>query len=239
MEDRRPTYEELAAENASLRSQVAKLTAMVGTLTARVEQLTKLLEEKNRAGKKQAAPFSKGEPKKNPEKPGRKPGEKHGSHVRRDTPDHVDEVHAVPLPDCCPCCRSKQLLIDHTVTQWQTDIPQKVIVRQFDIQCGHCEDCGAKVRGRHELQTSDAVGAAASQLGPNAHAAIAVLNKEVGLTHGKLTRVMKILFGLRIGRATSCRSMLRTSKKCEPAYAQIIEEVRGSPLVKSMRRAGR
>lgn len=225
MENRRPTYEELAAENASLRLQVAKLTV-------RVEQLMKLLEEKNRSGKRQAAPFSKGEPKKNPEKPGRKSGDDHGQHVRRDIPGHVDEIHAVPLPERCPCCRSKTLQSDHTVTQWQTDIPQKVIVRQFEIQCGHCEDCGAKVRGRHELQTSDAIGAAASQLGPNAHAAIAVLNKEVGLTHGKITRVMKILFGLKVGRATSCRSMLRTSKKCEPVYAQIIEEVRGSPLVK-------
>ena len=128
---------------------------------------------------------------------------------------------------------------------------QKVLVRQFDIQCGHCEDCGAMVRGRHALQTADAVGAAASQLGPTRTMPLPrfelplgaskpppcslsftvveldqkcqvmrpsrLANKEVGLTHGKITRVMKILFGLKIGRATLCHSLLRTAKKCEPA----------------------
>jgi hypothetical protein len=92
MEERRPTDEELLAENRLLKAQV-------DALTARVEQLTNLLEEKNRSGKRQAAPFSKGELKKNPEKPGRKSGDEHGQHVRRNVPDHVDEQGQRPRPD--------------------------------------------------------------------------------------------------------------------------------------------
>lgn len=39
------------------------------------------------------------------------------------------------------------------------------------LQTPKCDGCGCRVQGRHELQTSDAVGAAGVQLGPNAHAA--------------------------------------------------------------------
>jgi transposase len=39
------------------------------------------------------------------------------------------------------------------------------------------------------LQTSDALGAAASQVGPDAQAAIGLLNKTFGLSHGKVAQV--------------------------------------------------
>jgi hypothetical protein len=44
------------------------------------------------------------------------------------------------------------------------------------------------VQGRHPLQTSEALGAAAAQLGPDAQAAVVELNKQSGLSHGKVTR---------------------------------------------------
>jgi transposase len=37
------------------------------------------LDEATRAGKRQASPFAKGQPKPNPEKPGRKPGKEYGT----------------------------------------------------------------------------------------------------------------------------------------------------------------
>lgn len=223
--DGRPADDELLAENAALKLQVAQLTA-------RVEQLTKLLEEKNRSGKRQAAPFSKGPPKADPKTPGRKPGEEYGQHQRRAVPEQVDETYDVPLPCACPECGARDLIDEATCPQWQTDLPTRPIVRQFNIHCGHCGECGARVQGRHELQTSDALGAAASQLGPHAHAAQAILNKELGLSHGKIARLWGLLFGMKISRSTSCRSILRTAARCEPAYQEIIEHVRGSPVVK-------
>jgi hypothetical protein len=71
-----------------------------------------------------------------------------------------------------------------TQSQWQTGLPSRPIVRRFDIHCGHCAASGARVQGRHALQTSDALGAAASQLGPHVHAAKVILNKELG-RHGR------------------------------------------------------
>ena len=48
------------------------------------------------------------------------------------------------------------------------------------------DGCGRRVQGRHPLQTSDALGAAAVQLGPDAVATAAVLNKQLGLSFRKL-----------------------------------------------------
>ena len=84
-------------------------------------------------------------------------------------------------------------------------------------------------RGRHALQTSSARGAAASQFGPHVHALLAMLNKELGLSHGKSVKLLRTLFPeLHLARATSIRSMLRTSERCAPAYEQLrIDFARG------------
>jgi hypothetical protein len=54
-------------------------------------------------------------------------------------------------------------------------------VRAFDIAIGWCVDCGLRVQGRYPLQTSDAICAAAAQLGPAAVTLAVVLNKQLGL----------------------------------------------------------
>ena len=223
--DGRPTYEELEQENAALRKQV-------GELTARVEQLMKLLEEQRRAGKRQAAPFAKGQPKADPKRPGRKPGEEYGEHRRRPVPEEIQETYNVPLPTACPGCGSTQLTDEKIEQQYQVEIPRKVLHRRFDIHCGHCDHCGQRVQGRHALQTSDALGAAAVQLGPNLQAAIAILNKELGLPHGKIRRLLQVLFDLNIARSTVVRSMLRAARRGQPVLTEIVQEIRGSPVLK-------
>jgi hypothetical protein len=57
-----------------------------------------------------------------------------------------------------------------------------------------------RVQGRHPMQTSDALRAAA-QLGPDAQAAVVELNKQAGLSHGKVTRCLKSLFGIPLSRS--------------------------------------
>jgi transposase len=83
----------LRAENERLRSENARLRGQ--------------LEAARRAGKRQAAPFSKGEAKKDPARPGRKRGEQYGTKAHRRVPGHVDEEIWVPLPDGCPCCSAR------------------------------------------------------------------------------------------------------------------------------------
>jgi transposase len=70
------------------------------------------LEAARRAGTRQAAPFSKDEPKKDPARSGRRRGEQYGTRAHRPVPDRVDEEIRVALPDACPCCRGELELED-------------------------------------------------------------------------------------------------------------------------------
>ena len=230
------------AECRQLRQAVAELTDMVrsqaqqnesqskqiASQAKQIESLTSQLDEQRRAGKRQAGPFSKGPPKADPKPPGRKPGDACGQHKRREIPDQIDETYDVPLPPKCPHCGGTHLADEVVHSQYQVEIPRTLIHREFLIHCGHCTDCGQRVQGRHELQTSDALGAAAVQLGPNLAASIAIMNKELGLTHGKVKRLLAVLFDLTIARSTAVRSKLRTAARVQPAMTEIKAESRGS-----------
>lgn len=219
----RPTYEELLRENVSLRRRVERLRR-------KIAELKQLAERLRKQGKRQAAPFRKQDQPSGPaKKPGRKRGKRHGSHVHRSPPPRIDEQYDAPLPDKCPHCGSPNVRETHVAPQYQTEIPRRVIFRQFDVHFGQCDHCHRSVAGRHPLQTSGATGAAASQFGPNAHAALAIFNKQLGLSHGKSVKLLATLFDdLRLARATSARSIERTAKRCEPAYEQLRQDVRGA-----------
>ena len=87
------------------------------------------------------------------------------------------------------------------------------MLRRFDLHVGHCTRSGCRVQGRHPLQTSDATGAAASQLGPDAQAAIVHLNKHGGLSHGKIAEFFGRFFGIRLSRSGACQAMLRWHRR--------------------------
>jgi transposase len=209
-------------------SNCSRLERRVTELTAQVDQLRAQLEEARRAGKRQAAPFSKGGRKAAPKKPGRKPGGDYGTKAHRPPPTGpIDETLEAPLPDACPECGGP-IEETHVEQQFQVEIPRKPIHRQFNIHVGQCQCCRRRVQGRHELQTSDAVGAAASQLGPDAQAAVVDLNKNAGLSHGKVVRVFHDLFGISLSRGGSAHVILRAGQRCEPVYQAICRSLRRS-----------
>jgi transposase len=205
-----------------------RLEREVAELRAQVERLTRLLDEQRRSGKRQAAPFAKGPPKSEPKKPGRKPGKDYGTKAHRQPPEQIDETYEAPLPDQCPDCGGdvKETHIDQ---QYQVEIPRRPIQRQFNIHIGCCQHCRRRVQGRHPLQTSDALGAAAAQLGPDAQAAVVEFNKQAGMSHGKISRVFQTLFGIKLSRGGSTHVVLRAAKRCEPVYTSICETVKESP----------
>jgi transposase len=208
------------------------LQRRVDDLQAENERLRGQLEAARRAGKRQAGPFAKGEPKPNPKKPGRKPGKDYGtpSHREPPTPEQIDEVHEAPLPTVCPDCGGP-LDETHVAQQFQVEIPRKPIHRQFNIHVGQCRQCHRRVQGRHALQTSDALGAAAAQLGPDAQAAVVELNKQAGLSHGKVTGCLESLFGIPLSRGGSVHTVLRAAARCEPVYESIRQTVGQSEWV--------
>jgi transposase len=198
-----------------------------------IRRLEEALEKARRAGKRQAAPFSKGEPKKNPRRPGRKPGDKHGPSTWRPIPERIDEVVDVRLPERCshPDCQGE---VEETavVPQYQAELPpvQPRNIR-FDVHVGRCKSRGHRVQGRHPRQTSDALGAAASQIGPRALAVAAELNKGLGLSYGKVQRIFAVLFGLAISRGGLCLAIQRLARKAQPTYDALVDSVRVSPMV--------
>jgi transposase len=199
----------------------------VDRLRSQVADLARKLEEALRAGKRQAAPFRKGPPKPDPKTPGRKSGDAHGTHGHRPPPppDQVVERHEATLPDDCPHCHGP-LVETAVVEQFQTDIPRQPVIRQFRIHVGHCQDCGRRTQGRHELQTSDALGAAASQIGPDAQAAAAELHTRLGLSYGKVADVFDAVFGITLTRGASAQITLRAAARLEPDYQTILEDFR-------------
>lgn len=224
--------QELRALLGQLRSEVERLTQENDRLRQRNEQLEAELEQARRQSKRQAAPFSKGATKPQPKEPGRKPGSAHGRHAHRPAPrpDQVDEVLDAPLPAACPGCGGA---VEQTglATQFQTEIPRRPHVRRFDVHLGCCRACGKRVQGRHPLQTSDALGAAASQVGPDAQAAVVSLNKTFGLSHAKIAALFEALFGVQLTRGASVQIVLRAAERLEPADEEICQKLKGSPCL--------
>ena len=214
--------EQVRLENEQLRLENQRLQQ-------RILDLERRLDEAIRSAKRQAAPFSKGLPKKRPKKPGRKSGSQHGQHAHRQPPppEKVDETLEAPLPKQCPDCGGS-IVEDHLDHQFQTEIPRTPIIRKFNIHCGHCSQCSRSWRGRHPLQTSDATGAAQSQLGPDAQAAIAYLNKHVGASHGKIADIFDKFFGVSISRGASAQVVLRSGRKLRTTYQGFKQRLRNA-----------
>jgi transposase len=220
-----------ADETARLRAALERVERELERLRRENERLRKELEAARRAGFRQAAPFSKGAPAENPCRPGRKAGTTYGRQGRRRVPPVVDEPYAVPVPRTCPDCGGA-VEDTHVTAQYQEDLPPvRPLVRRFDVHIGRCRRCGRRVQGRHPLQTSDALGAAAVQLGPDAVATAAVLNKQLGLSFGKIATLFGERFGLAVVPSAIVRALHRAATKALPTYATLVETVRTSPMV--------
>jgi transposase len=200
-------------------------------LESRINLLEQKLEAALRAGKRQAAPFSRGLPKLDPKRPGRKSGDDYGTKAFRAVPDRIDEVHEAPLPWRCPRCGGEAFIETRVEHQYQVEIPRRPIHRQFNVAVGRCACCDGRVQGRHPLQTSDALGCCASQIGPEAQSAVVTLNKELGLSQGKISRFFQAFFGIQLTRGGSCQIMLRAAERCEGNYRAIVKRVQQSEWI--------
>jgi transposase len=203
----------------------------IAELEARIALLEQKLEASLRSGKRQAAPFSRGLPKLDPKPPGRKSGDDYGTKAFRVVPPVIDEIHDAPLPQRCPRCGGGQFIDQRVEHQYQVEIPRRPIHRQFNVSVARCTCCDKRVQGRHPLQTSDALGCCASQIGPEAQAAAVTLNKELGLSQGKISRFFQMFFGIKLTRGGSCQIMLRCAERCEGNYRAIVKRVRESDWI--------
>lgn len=224
---------ELGQLRKSLEANTAELASLKEALAnrdARIAELERLLSESRRSGKRQAAPFSKGDPKEEPAKPGRRSGEAHGRHGHRMAPVVIDREVEVPLPSCCPDCGG-DVELNHVADQYETDLPEmRPKTTRFRVPVGRCRRCGKRVQGRHGEQTSDALGAAGVQVGPNAKAWAAWLHYGLGLSFQKSSRLLARL-GINISAGALCQSAQSTSTALVPVQGAIIEKVNSSKAI--------
>ena len=225
----RSENEQLRRENEQLRQQREQLEQERDRLRQDNEKLKRQLEQALRANKRQAAPFSRGKRKENPRRPGRKSGTAYGRHHRKRIPEQVDEVITVSPPAHCPDPNCGGALeVEDMHSQYQQEIVRQTIWRRFDIPICRCTVCHQRVPGRHPLQTSNALGAAAVQLGPEALAMGVNLNKGLGLPHADVAAVLQHGYGLQVSRSTICRAVERVARRGEATWKALREAARRS-----------
>lgn len=196
------------------------------------DRLRAELEVARRAEKRQAAPFSKGTKKRKPGRSGRKSGRGYGKKGHRlpPAPEDVDEVIEVGLPDACPHCGG-DVVFDKTLPQFQDELIVKVLHRRFDVDLGHCGSCAKPVRGRHPEQTSAALGAAGTMLGPKALAFAAWLKVGCGVSAAKVAKVLSAAGGISVTPGGVTGAIERLAGDGEGAYAGLIDALRASAVV--------
>ena len=140
---------------------VTQLQGQVAQLTAAKEELHKQVAELKRAGKRQAAPFSKGGRSSRPKRPGRKPGMGSFSYRKSPSPDEVTEplVEVAVGEDTCPGCGGR---LEHEPAAPPIPRPYRVpvpVLRQAGPRAAsRC--CAGPVRGQRApgRETSDGGG---------------------------------------------------------------------------------
>lgn len=226
----RERAERAELERARLQRELDRVERERDRLRRENERLKRQLDEARRAAHRQAAPFAKPLTA-HPRRPGRKPGSGYGVKARRRRPRRIDERYEAPLPPACPGCGGA---LRHTrvTTQYQEELPiPRVIVREFRIHIGTCRACRRRVQGRHPRQTSEALGAASVHLGAQAVAFAVILNKQLGLSFGKIATLLRQQYGLTVSRGGLVHAVHRAARQARPTYTALRAHIRGSPVV--------
>ena len=133
---------------------------------------------------------------------------------------------AVPPPRQCPC--GGVLEVETIASQYQHEVVRKTIWKRFDVTIGRCTVCHQRVHGRDPRQTSDAFGAAAVQVGPDALALAVTMNKALGMPHADVATVLQDGFGLHVHRSTICRAVGRVARRGEATWHALRDAARRS-----------
>lgn len=76
----------------------------------------------------------------------------------------------------------------------------------------------AEVSGGEQSPTSDALGAAAAQIGSDAQALIAWLKNKLGLSYGDITALLKNAGGIELTRGAAAHVVRRAGERAESTY---------------------
>lgn len=222
--------EQLRQDNQALRAVIVELEQRVADLVAENKTLRGQLDEAQRQAARQAAPFRRRDSKKVPEAMRKRPGRPKGHPgVHRAVPAQVDEHVDVPLPACPHCGGAVDGVepIEQFIEEIPPVRPHVTHLVTYRGQCPHCGD----VQSTHPLKTSDATGAAQTQLGPRAQALAATLNKQHGLTMRTTCRVLDQVAGLRLSPGGLAQVTQRIGHRAQAAYDALVVDIRAAAAV--------
>ena len=190
---------------------VLKQQEQIAQLTALVEQLSRRVAELERGSKRQAAPFSKNQPKADPKPPGRRPGS--GRFERRSAPQ--PESYSQPPLDvpvietACPDCGGALVSEpSEIVTTTDAPWPPKPIITAYRVAIRRCRCCGRRVRGRHPEVAADQFGATAHRLGARVMATGHWLHYGIGVPVRRVPQILEQLCGIRLTQSALTQDAL-------------------------------
>jgi transposase len=213
----KPTYEELAAENALLKERLA-------LLEAEVEMLRNMLTGGGSGSS--AAPFIKPNRKERREAERQNRKKRSQSSARkRDVPTESVE-HAL---ESCPDC-GKKLSGGWVHSRRQViEIPETPVrVVEHVLIARHCGVCGKRVIPKLDLSES-VVGK--SRFGIRLMSLIADMATNCRIPHRIIQRMLKGLYGLKVSLGEISEVLHKVALCGKEVYNELLWEIRGSPVV--------
>jgi transposase len=137
-------------------------------------------------------------------------------------PGQVDRQLDAPAPELCPHCGG-QTDPEGIAERYQTDLPEpRPVVTKFKVHLRRCRGCGRRVQGRHpeHTNTSDALDAAAAQVGPGVKALAALLHHGMGLSFGRVAQLMA-RWGVPVTAGAICQASQTIGTAPEPTTEAI------------------
>lgn len=213
----------------------AELIKLVLEQRAEIDRLKLELENLKRKQARQAAPFSRNQPKKNPKRSGRKPGVGIFKYRTAPTPESITNTVSVPAPECCPDCKVS-LEQSKTSLAFITELPIITpTVTQFEIGEGTCPNCKRTFRGVHPDLSSDQIGATAHRLGTRALATGHALQYDFGVTARKVPQVFKDVLNFSVTHSAFTQQALKRGNLetgiIGGEYQKLREQIKTSSVV--------
>jgi transposase len=217
------------AQCALFRKQIAELELTSQQLRAERDYFKKQCAQQEREKKRSAHPFRKDEDqlKSEPHKPAGR-ADNHPP-ANRPEPEIVDQVIPVTIatcPDCGTVLTDKQ-----THSQFQADIVITTVTRKFDIESGYCGCCHCRQHARHELQTSDALGAAGNQIGPVVLTMATEMKHDLGVSYDNISNFLQTYFGIYVNPSTILQAEDRLFEKAQPTFKLLLDALRQCAVV--------
>ena len=233
-----PRFVSLLAENAALRAEIVGLREVLEVLKASAERTEKLLvslqERLGKDSRNSSKPPSSDGPSASPRPPSAPTGRKRGGQPGRKGSARMmlpegSEDRVVPVPlACSPHCSTAipPDRITGSTMHRAVDLAQKLTeVIGYALEQGTCPHC------RKQVQAPLPPEAAPGGIGPRLQAAAAYLRTEGRMSLTPLQRYFSEVMGVAVSRGWLHESGVALSRKLEPAWENLAEQIRGAEVL--------